>query len=147
MASACLIQERVLQFVGYPGKWLRSCCFLFTQLPFMGRLKNSPGRNLKRRKRQYLSGYGTNCPMPDPVPEKVQANVERLRCGEKLPPVTVCFDGSDYWLRDGFHRVEAARQVGLGNIEAEIIPGTLDEMEQEWKKMLREALKRLAREA
>ena len=85
--------------------------------------------------------------MPDPVPEKVQANVERLRCGEKLPPVTVCFDGSDYWLRDGFHRVEAARQVGLGNIEAEIIPGTLDEMEQEWKKMLREALKRLAREA
>ncbi len=32
---------------------------------------------------------------------------EELRAGVVLPPVLVFFDGQDYWLGDGFHRVRA----------------------------------------
>ena len=40
------------------------------------------------------------------------------RHGTKLPPVVVFFDGADYWLADGFHRVLAARAAGRTKINA-----------------------------
>jgi hypothetical protein len=40
-----------------------------------------------------------------------------------FPPVTVYFDGRDYWLADGFHRVEAWRRIGRTDIPAEIKQG------------------------
>ncbi len=45
--------------------------------------------------------------------------------GVQLPPITVYFDGSDYWLADGFHRINAARSAGEENILADIRRGTL----------------------
>lgn len=41
--------------------------------------------------------------------------------------IDVVYDGTDYWLADGFHRVQAARRVdttGQGTIPATIRPGT-----------------------
>ena len=35
------------------------------------------------------------------------------------------FDGTDYWLADGFHRFWAAKEAGLTEIYEEIHPGTL----------------------
>ncbi len=32
---------------------------------------------------------------------------ERMKAGEKFPAIDVFFDGKDYWLADGFHRVRA----------------------------------------
>jgi len=32
---------------------------------------------------------------------------ERMKAGEKFPAIDVFFDGEDYWLADGFHRVRA----------------------------------------
>lgn len=43
---------------------------------------------------------------------------------EALPPVVVFFDGTDYWLADGFHRVAAARQVGAKKLAADVRQGT-----------------------
>lgn len=40
-----------------------------------------------------------------------------------FPPVTVYFDGSDYWLADGFHRLAAWRQIGRTEIPADIRQG------------------------
>lgn len=40
-----------------------------------------------------------------------------------LPPVIVFFDGSQYWLGDGFHRLRAHVQAGRKHIEAEVIQG------------------------
>ena len=44
--------------------------------------------------------------------------------GTALPPVRVFYDGKDYWLSDGFHRVEAALRSGRKRIDAEIKKGT-----------------------
>jgi hypothetical protein len=47
--------------------------------------------------------------------------------GATFPPVVVFYDGSDYWLADGFHRVEAAKLLGLVEIAADVRPGTLED--------------------
>ena len=47
--------------------------------------------------------------------------------GVKLPPVTVFYDGAEYWLADGFHRVHAAFSQEIAEIQAEVIQGTLED--------------------
>ncbi len=49
---------------------------------------------------------------------------DAMKAGAIFPPVTVFHDGTDYWLADGFHRVEGARLAGLQDIPAEIRQGT-----------------------
>ena len=44
------------------------------------------------------------------IETRVEELVMQMRRGEKAEPVTVCFDGTRYLLKDGFHRVEAARR-------------------------------------
>jgi len=50
-----------------------------------------------------------------------------MAAGMKFPPVIVLYDGADYWLADGFHRVTAAEQAGLEEIACELHPGTRQE--------------------
>jgi len=47
-----------------------------------------------------------------------------LKAGAKFPPVTVFFDGSTYWLADGFHRYVAYEIAGIAAIPVEIRLGT-----------------------
>ena len=50
--------------------------------------------------------------------------VHVLREGKKfLAPLVVFHDGRDYWLGDGFHRVEASEQQGRTEILAEVLAG------------------------
>jgi hypothetical protein len=49
---------------------------------------------------------------------------EALKAGGKLPPVIVYFDGSEWWLADGFHRYHAHRAAGATEISAEVREGT-----------------------
>lgn len=51
---------------------------------------------------------------------------EQMRSGAKFPPITVFFDGKDYWLADGFHRIGAHLRAFNEDtpIEAEVIQGT-----------------------
>lgn len=58
----------------------------------------------------------------DPV--TVADYAEDMEGGAKFPAVVVFFDGTDYWLSDGFHRVAAAETLGRTEIEAEIHEGT-----------------------
>lgn len=44
--------------------------------------------------------------------------------GAEFPPVDVYYDGSIYWLADGFHRVEAYRRRGVQAVEARVYNGT-----------------------
>jgi hypothetical protein len=81
------------------------------------------------------------------IEDTVEQYLERLRHGEKLQPLTVRFDGKFYWLQDGFHRLEAARRAGLKKIEVDVLPGTLVEMEAEFRLGLARIKKALAEEA
>lgn len=47
-----------------------------------------------------------------------------IKAGAIFPPIGVVFDGTDYWVWDGFHRVEAHRLAGRETIQAEVRQGT-----------------------
>lgn len=49
---------------------------------------------------------------------------EAIADGASLPAVTVFYDGTTYWLADGFHRAAAHEQLGLADIAADIRQGT-----------------------
>lgn len=50
---------------------------------------------------------------------------QAMKDGAQFPPVIVFYDGTDYWLADGFHRVEAAGYAELTEIDADVHKGTL----------------------
>lgn len=49
---------------------------------------------------------------------------DALSNGAEFPPVTVFYDGAEYWLADGFHRVEAHKQMGRDEVMADVRQGT-----------------------
>ena len=61
--------------------------------------------------------------------EKVQDIAAGLRNGFAIPPITVCYDGENYWLQDGSHRLEAVLSMARHVIEAEILSGTLADIQ------------------
>ena len=75
----------------------------------------------------------------------VSTYVDTLRRGDQLPPVRVRYDGTNYFLEDGFHRIQAMRLTGVAQTEAEIHPGTIAEMEAEFSRALRATLDMLKR--
>lgn len=44
--------------------------------------------------------------------------------GAEFPPVQVVYDGADYWLWDGFHRLHARKRNGLHTVSAIVRQGT-----------------------
>lgn len=56
--------------------------------------------------------------------DTVSEYADALRHDAAFPPVTVFFDGADYWLADGFHRLHAHREAGLTSICADVKNGT-----------------------
>jgi ParB-like chromosome segregation protein Spo0J len=75
--------------------------------------------------------------------EKIAEYVLQINDGKATAPVVVRFDGETYWLQDGFHRVKALRTIGLTEVEAEVLPGTYEDMEAEWREFLRAHLRDL----
>lgn len=55
----------------------------------------------------------------------IQEYAEKMKSGSEFPPVRLFIEGDDYWLGDGFHRVEAAILAGLKEIEADAELGGL----------------------
>jgi hypothetical protein len=56
--------------------------------------------------------------------EKLTEYGKILSNGEDLDPVDLCYDGSVYWLADGFHRLEVYRLASKTHIPADIRQGT-----------------------
>ena len=50
--------------------------------------------------------------------------VEDMKKGDSFPPVVVYYDGTNFWLCDGFHRAKAALKAGLNEIAAIVKQGT-----------------------
>jgi hypothetical protein len=78
-------------------------------------------------------------PRPGHAPES-GGNYERP-CSEAFGrefehSLLVYYDGENYFLKDGFQRVEATLRLGRKTILAEVIPGTRAGMAAEWKRFL-----------
>ena len=52
---------------------------------------------------------------------------EAMQEGASFPPLTVFYDGKEYWLADGFHRLGAAMNLNLDSIECDVHQGTLQD--------------------
>ncbi|HEU5021692.1 MAG TPA: hypothetical protein VFT60_07365, partial [Bryobacteraceae bacterium] len=50
-----------------------------------------------------------------------------MRAGVHFPPIRVWFDGSSYWLSDGFQRLSAAIAIGRDTITADVQLGALED--------------------
>jgi len=59
--------------------------------------------------------------------DKVKDYAEKMREGEVFDPVATVFDGTTYWLVDGFHRYFAAQAAGAKDINVTYKPGTLED--------------------
>ena len=49
---------------------------------------------------------------------------EAYKAGAQMPPVVIFFDGSSFWLADGYHRFFGATHAGLTEIHEDRYPGT-----------------------
>lgn len=52
---------------------------------------------------------------------------DEMEAGAKFPPVVVFYDGENYWLADGFHRIQAKSQTGAETIAVDLRQGTLED--------------------
>jgi len=55
--------------------------------------------------------------------EAIAGYAQDMADGAVFPPISVYFDGSTYWLADGFHRYLAAKRNELPTVRAEVQPG------------------------
>ena len=55
--------------------------------------------------------------------EAIASYADEMANGAVFPPISVYFDGTAYWLADGFHRYLAAKRNELSSIKAEVQPG------------------------
>lgn len=53
--------------------------------------------------------------------------LEHMKEGDEFPRMFAVFDGSTYWLVDGFHRYHAYKLLGIKEINIDYKPGTLQE--------------------
>jgi len=60
-------------------------------------------------------------------PDVVREYADLIREGVQFPPVRVWWDGNNYWLTDGFHRLAAAEQAAIDQIAAEVCLGSLED--------------------
>lgn len=51
--------------------------------------------------------------------------------GVEFPPVKAMYDGTDYWLYDGFHRVKAAQNIDRTTIRVDVQQGTKQDAQWE----------------
>ena len=42
----------------------------------------------------------------------IREYAEAIEQGDEFPPIEVYYDETAYWLADGFHRLQAAKQAG-----------------------------------
>jgi uncharacterized spore protein YtfJ len=56
--------------------------------------------------------------------DAINSYADEMAGGAVFPPITVFYDGSKYWLADGFHRFLAAQRNELPSISAEVHEGS-----------------------
>lgn len=52
---------------------------------------------------------------------------DAMQRGDVFPPVVVFYDGADYWLSEGFHRLDASKHVERETISADVREGSRED--------------------
>ena len=99
----------VLPCAGAPEEGRNAVFFMQTQL-----------QELPLEKINIFGGTQTRVKTND---DAVESYAEEMLRGTVFPPISVYFDGSTYWLADGFHRFLATKRNGTATISAEVAPG------------------------
>ncbi len=82
---------------------------------------------MKLKLAQIRTDGGTQ-PRAELRDEVIADYAELMESGVNFPPVIVFFDGTNYWLADGFHRLMAARRAAPDTpLQATVHPGTLQD--------------------
>lgn len=55
--------------------------------------------------------------------ERVIEYADDMKAGNIFPPLMVYYDGTNYWLADGYHRCEAALLAGIKKFDVEVKMG------------------------
>lgn len=88
-------------------------------------IRQQPATNLSKvLPLSHIRTDGGTQPRASLCQDVIDEYAEALMAGADFPPVILFFDGVQYWLADGFHRLAAARQTGQPSIIADIRPGT-----------------------
>jgi hypothetical protein len=66
-------------------------------------------------------GTQTRAALTDAV---VSEYAEAIQSGASFPPLVVFHDGTDHWLADGFHRLNAYRRLGAQAVPVDVRQGT-----------------------
>lgn len=56
--------------------------------------------------------------------DAISSYADAMQEGAQFPPIAAYYDGTKYWLADGFHRYLAAQRNGLDEISAEVYEGS-----------------------
>lgn len=59
--------------------------------------------------------------------EVIEDYSEAIKRGDEFPPLLVYFDGTHYWLVDGYHRYHAHKKAGKAGVACEVVNGTITE--------------------
>lgn len=81
--------------------------------------------SIKRLKIKDLKLDGGTQPRAAVNEDLVREYAAEMANGADFPPVKVFFDGTAYWLADGFHRVKGALKAGMEHIKAEVVKGSV----------------------
>lgn len=57
----------------------------------------------------------------------IEDYTDAMLAGMKFPPIVVFYDGTDYWLADGFHRRYAAFGAEASQVECDVFQGTRED--------------------
>lgn len=59
--------------------------------------------------------------------EVIEDYSDAIKRGDEFPPLLVYFDGTHYWLVDGYHRYHAHKKAGKAGVACEVVNGTITE--------------------
>ena len=59
--------------------------------------------------------------------EVIEDYSDAIKRGDEFPPLLVYFDGTHYWLVDGYHRYHAHKKADKAGVACEVVNGTITE--------------------
>ena len=71
-----------------------------------------------------ISIYGGTQTRASTNDDAIDSYVESIEGGQSFPPVEIYFDGTKYWLADGFHRLLAYKRAGRAEVRSKIFKGS-----------------------